>query len=99
MMLSTGSYNNKTENCSGCKDLGRKELEKISVGWWKISNSNEDEEAKELKKKRRQSMEQRQQDSCEKRQECGKLRVELKLVELLFRSKKGAYFKLVPPRK
>lgn len=29
-------------------------LEKISVGWWKISDSNEDEEAEELKKRRRQ---------------------------------------------
>lgn len=26
----------------------------ISVGWWKISDSNEDEEAEELKKRRRQ---------------------------------------------
>lgn len=58
--------------------MGRKELEKISVGWWKTSDSNEDEEAKELKERRRQSMEQRQQDSCEKMQGCGKLRVELK---------------------
>lgn len=48
------------------------------MGWWKTSDSNEDEEAKELKERRRQSMEQRQQDSCEKMQGCGKLRVELK---------------------
>lgn len=57
--------------------MGRKKLEKISVGWWKIGDSNEEEKANELKK-RRQSMEQRQQDSYEKRLGCGKLRVEQK---------------------
>jgi len=49
--------------------MERKELEKIP-GMWSRSGTDSDEEAKELRTRRRQSMEQRQQERSKRRQRC-----------------------------